>query len=249
MAPARAPAPAPEEHAALILRAVPYRDADLVVTLLTPSHGRLGALAKSARASRKRFAGGLHPGSLLRAELVARQHGLASLRGGRLLYAPTGAARALERFSGLAATLDLARALTPEALEDVPGFEDASETVRAIAGVADPWDAFFGYTLRLLVRQGVAPELDACVERGTPLPDGRPALFDPEKGGVVSRAAGGGPIRLSADALAAMRRAISGEPATFAASDRRAILDALLTTARARSGARLRAVEALDAYV
>lgn len=43
---------------AFILRAIPYKERDLMVTLLTPEHGRISALAKNARSSR-RFGGGV----------------------------------------------------------------------------------------------------------------------------------------------------------------------------------------------
>lgn len=45
---------------AFILRAVPYGDRDVIVTLLTSDMGRISALAKNARSSR-RFAGGIQP--------------------------------------------------------------------------------------------------------------------------------------------------------------------------------------------
>lgn len=43
---------------AFILRAIPYKERDLVVTLLTPEHSRISAIAKNARSSR-RFGGGV----------------------------------------------------------------------------------------------------------------------------------------------------------------------------------------------
>jgi DNA repair protein RecO len=46
-------------EAAIVLSAHPYRDADLLVTLLGAESGKYQALAKHARASRKRFFGGI----------------------------------------------------------------------------------------------------------------------------------------------------------------------------------------------
>jgi len=43
----------------LVLRLQPLRDTDLIVTLLSPSAGRIDALARAARTSRHRFAGSL----------------------------------------------------------------------------------------------------------------------------------------------------------------------------------------------
>lgn len=55
---------------AFVLRAVSYGERDVIVTLLTADQGRISALAKNARSSR-RFAGGLQP---LRKARVLLQH-------------------------------------------------------------------------------------------------------------------------------------------------------------------------------
>lgn len=44
----------------IILRSQPLREADLIVSVLTPSLGKLSAIARSARRSKKRFLGGLN---------------------------------------------------------------------------------------------------------------------------------------------------------------------------------------------
>src|SRR5262249_59649646 len=46
---------------AILLGAVAYGDADRVVTLMTRSHGKVGAMARGARKSRNRFGGALGP--------------------------------------------------------------------------------------------------------------------------------------------------------------------------------------------
>ncbi len=44
---------------AIVVRRVAYGEADLIVTLYTRELGKISALARSARRSRKRFGGGL----------------------------------------------------------------------------------------------------------------------------------------------------------------------------------------------
>jgi DNA repair protein RecO (recombination protein O) len=56
---------------AIVLRAVNYGEADRVVTLFGRDIGRVSALARSARKSQRRFAGGLGLGAV----------GVAALRG------------------------------------------------------------------------------------------------------------------------------------------------------------------------
>ena len=53
-----------------LLRAVPHGDADLVTTWLTRELGKLTAFARSARGSKKRFAGALSTMTLARLELA-----------------------------------------------------------------------------------------------------------------------------------------------------------------------------------
>jgi DNA repair protein RecO (recombination protein O) len=75
---------------ALVLRSVPFGEADLVVTLLTAQHGRIGAFARSARKSTKRFAGGIGPFSLLQVSWVPRAEGLCSLTSSDVIRRWTG---------------------------------------------------------------------------------------------------------------------------------------------------------------
>src|SRR5262249_26693257 len=62
------------EDEALVLSTRDYGEAYRLVTLLTRTRGKLTAFAAGARKSRRRFAGALEPGTLLRARLVER-HG------------------------------------------------------------------------------------------------------------------------------------------------------------------------------
>ena len=53
---------------ALLLRSVDYRDSDRIVTLLTERKGKMSALARGARRSRRRLGGALQPYVLMQAE-------------------------------------------------------------------------------------------------------------------------------------------------------------------------------------
>ncbi|HSM92508.1 MAG TPA: DNA repair protein RecO, partial [Anaeromyxobacteraceae bacterium] len=53
----------------IVLRVVDYGESDRIVTLLTRERGKVGAYARGARASRRRFPGLLEPFTLLSAEL------------------------------------------------------------------------------------------------------------------------------------------------------------------------------------
>ncbi len=46
---------------AIVLRSIRYGEADRILHLYTPEHGRLGAIAKGARRARSRFGARLEP--------------------------------------------------------------------------------------------------------------------------------------------------------------------------------------------
>src|SRR5690242_12198093 len=53
--------PMPKQSEALVLRTYPFHEADLLVTLLTRSEGKIRGVAKSAKRSKRRFGGALEP--------------------------------------------------------------------------------------------------------------------------------------------------------------------------------------------
>jgi DNA repair protein RecO (recombination protein O) len=70
---------------AVVVRVQNYGEADLIVALLTADRGRLDVLARSARSSRKRFAGVLRPFCQLQVLVDLKRHGsLATLTGAEL---------------------------------------------------------------------------------------------------------------------------------------------------------------------
>src|SRR5438445_3951028 len=60
---------APLKIEAIVLRSIRYGEADRVLHLYTPHHGRLGAIAKGVRRARSRFGARLEPFFHVRAVL------------------------------------------------------------------------------------------------------------------------------------------------------------------------------------
>ena len=67
--------PAEESSPAIVLRARDYAESDRIVTLLTRDQGKLGAIAKGAKASRYRFERKLEPFSHVTLYFRRRPHG------------------------------------------------------------------------------------------------------------------------------------------------------------------------------
>ncbi len=64
---------------AITLRRIPYGEFDLILTLLTPDHGKISVFARSARKDARRFSGAVEPFSLLKVVLRSGRGRLAVL--------------------------------------------------------------------------------------------------------------------------------------------------------------------------
>jgi DNA repair protein RecO (recombination protein O) len=169
---------------ALVARSVDYGEADRICTLLTREQGKLSALARSARKSRKRFGGAL--ALFVVGEATLKTSGRRSLL-------------ALERFDsredlGARITadvikvahgsymLELARELWGEGQPDEECFELVCAGLRALAALEQPAPGLLrAYELQILGVLGLAPALDSCVSCGTD----DAVIFDLDQGGLI----------------------------------------------------------------
>ena len=101
---------------AFILRTVNYRDSDRILTLLTRDLGKISAIARWARSSRKRFGGALEPFALLEVSLGrGRGHDkMFLLTEASLVDSHPGLATDLDRIGCAALVTELVRELTPD---------------------------------------------------------------------------------------------------------------------------------------
>ncbi len=99
----------------IVTRTRAYKDADLLVDFITGPQGRLSAIARGARKSKRRFAGALEIGAHLELNLQRRKSsGLYTLTGCDIISVPRRARLELGRFYQLAYVLELATALCQE---------------------------------------------------------------------------------------------------------------------------------------
>jgi DNA repair protein RecO (recombination protein O) len=175
------------QTSALVVRTVDYGEADRIVTLLTREHGKLSAIARGARRSKKRFGAGLALFGVGEATLSER---------------PGADLATLEAFDG-------ARGF-PGLLVDVAKVAHggyACELVRELVPMRQPepelFDLLIGFLglldatearaetlrvleLRTLEAVGLRPTLDRCLRcDGTDDLDRDGQVFDVRRGGVV----------------------------------------------------------------
>lgn len=186
---------------AIVLRHVDYGEADRVVTVLTPDHGRLKGFARGARKSRRRFGPALEPFAEVRLCWAARPGGeLVSVREAELVTLRVGLRRDLETLALAGYGCELTETLYDEAV----GFAEAFGLLRAFLDHLDAAgasaEARLLLELRLLTLAGIVPHLQHCSECHGPLPDG-PVGFSAARGGSLCPACGGDAVALKADRL------------------------------------------------
>ena len=156
------------EDEALVLGTLDYGEADRLVTLLTRGRGKLTAFAAGARKSRRRFAGALEPGTVLRARLVERHGSTVRLDAVEVVHAFPRIREELPRIARALYALELCRELLRD---DEPAPELLSLAVewlgRLDAGEAGP-TSVLAFELQALALAGLMPRFDACALCGGP---------------------------------------------------------------------------------
>jgi DNA repair protein RecO (recombination protein O) len=182
---------------ALLLRAVDYRDSDRILTLFTADRGKLSAIARGAKNSRRRFPGALEPYTLIRVELELGKGELFTLKRAEIVRVFPALLADLSRMEVAAAALMLLREAHAVHVPDVQAFVSALQFLTLIDHEPDPTRAaLLAYAMRVLALAGLAPRLATCGRSEEVVPDGKAAYFDPALGALIGKRFGGGPFLL-----------------------------------------------------
>jgi DNA repair protein RecO (recombination protein O) len=153
----------PKKSLALILKTQDYGEADRLVVFLTPAEGRVTALAKHARKSKRRFMNCLEPFSLVQLVYTEKpNHELARLESGELLEAFPELRRDLSPLA-VAACLTETAAEIVGAIDNLPElFEALKNSLAQLAAGLPTLSLFLSYLIRLLGLAGFGPRWQAC---------------------------------------------------------------------------------------
>lgn len=157
-----------------------------MVTLLGRATGKIAAIARSARKSRKRFGAALAPYILAEAQLTERRGELWQLVELEALRDFPTLGGELAKMAHAAYMTELCRESLPDHAPDERTFELYREALEVLDGGEPRVELLRAFELKLLDCVGFAPRLDACARCGS-----LEALcaFDPSVG-VVCRACG-----------------------------------------------------------
>ena len=170
---------------ALVLRTFDQGESDRLVHLFTAELGRVSAIAKGARRSRRRFPGTLELFSALDVRLVdPPRSALMRLEGARLVTSHEGLTRDLRRYAIGCQLLELLDRLTGERQPSPDLLRFSLGVLETVADeTPDPLLALLVLS-KTLARLGYRPELLACTLCSRELGDARVA-FEPRHGGAV----------------------------------------------------------------
>ena len=200
---------------AIVLRSIRYGEADRILHLYTPDHGRMSAIAKGARRTKSRFGARLEPFFHLRALLYQGRSELLTVTSAETLDAHgplrerasslDAAARACDAVARLFETDDPSPAVFHLLANELRLLDDDP----AASGPAHQ----LAFRLKLLVAGGFAPQLGSCASCGDAE---HLAGFSGAAGGVVCTACEASAFPLGAEAhaflVAALARPLAEAP-------------------------------------
>jgi DNA repair protein RecO (recombination protein O) len=215
---------------AIVLRQRKLGEADRILTLFSPTYGKLDAKAKGVRKTTSRMAGHLQPLNRCMVQ-IARGRTMDVIAGCETLESFQPLRDDLDRLSRALYAAELADRFLPERVENLPTYRllldtlhrlqsatsggDDPSTARAYRQAGSALDlALRHYEMRLLERSGFRPELEHCVDcqQALPaLPAGRQAVqnfFSPVAGGTYCASCGAGAVgsrALSVNGLKVLR--------------------------------------------
>lgn len=180
--------PAEEASAAIVLRARDYSESDRIVTLLTRDFGKLGGIAKGAKASRRRFERKLEPFSHVMLYFRRRPHG-------QLVFITRAEAAAelrpfnidddLAKIALGSYMLELADAMTSEGAEAEGAYRVLTEALGAMSESGASLALRQSFELNFLRWAGFGLEFARCRQCTAASVEDAPAYFVVSRGGVV----------------------------------------------------------------
>jgi DNA repair protein RecO (recombination protein O) len=169
---------------AIVVGVRAFKEADRMVDLLTPEHGRLTAIARNARKSQRRYGAALDLGNRIEASLRPPRGTLWALDEAMVLDGRKRAHCCLDRLSLLAYCAEvcgrLAREQHPE--PRLYGLLDMAATLLDAMEGAPSAQFRIGFEAKALTFAGVTPVLDACVACAEP--PAAPMVIVPHAGGA-----------------------------------------------------------------
>ncbi len=195
---------------AIVLRAWPFQEADLLVSLFTREQGRIKGVARHAMRSRRRFGGALEPMTHVRASYAERpRQELVRLDAFEILFSPLSQPIDYARTAALQLIAEVLEESLPEQAPEDAVFRLALAVLEEIqvGRVAVPVTYFALWMNRLM---GWMPELGHCVVCGLDLHGGTVWYSATSDGVTCSDDRRNGSLALAAESISIAARVFRG---------------------------------------
>lgn len=193
---------------AIVLRRMNVGEADRILTVYTPTRGKMRVVAKGVRRTSSRLAGYIEQFTQTRL-LIARGRNLDIITQSEpiKIFRNLSEIGDLELWGHAVYAVQLLDKLTEDGLENFPAYQLLSETLEALNAGENPRVIMRAYELHMLGYMGYRPQLQQCVRCQSEL---QPIVnyFSPELGGVLCANCGQierRSVELSVDALKVLR--------------------------------------------
>jgi DNA repair protein RecO (recombination protein O) len=198
---------------AIVLRAWPFQEADLLVSLFTREQGRLKGVARHAMRSRRRFGGALEPMTYVRATYAERpRQELVRLDAFEILSSPLSRPVDYARTAALQLVAEVVEEALPEQAPEDAVFRLVLAVLEEMQ-VGRVWMPVTYFCLWMNRLMGWMPELGHCVVCGLDLRGGT-VWYSGTSDGVTCeddrRGGRGGSVGLSAASVEEARRVFRG---------------------------------------
>ena len=177
---------------AVVLGKIPYGESDLIVTLYTRDFGKLSAIARHARQSKRRFAGSLE--SLAKAKVrVKERRGseLWTLSQSTVECSYLSLASNMDTFVPATYATELVRELTAREQPSSAIFDLLEHVYQLLSCWGPNLFMMRAFELQLLKLLGLAPETATCVACAKRRQMVRKCFWDPGRGGTICVACAG----------------------------------------------------------
>ncbi len=179
----------------IVLRTIPFGEADLIVTYITLDFGILKAFAKSPRKTKSRFGSSLEPFTHSLIGVMGREDAqLPRLTQSDIVRPHQALRESLRTMVSLSAMAELTLALMPESAPNEPAFRLLEQVLDLMDSAPDDPLYPLAYAIRFLELKGYAPALGGCAICGAACCE-----FYPSMGALVCRScrAEGSSVRLA----------------------------------------------------
>ncbi len=208
------------ENTAIVLRHASYRDNDRMLTLLSPSRGRIDAMLRNCRKPKSPF---LSAGELfaLGDYMLYENGGHTTVTSVRLIETFYPLRNNYDRLTCGVYLLNLTEAAAEPEQEQRELFMLLLHTLSRLTFSDQPWKPLLaGFLLHFSACQGFRPRLGHCALCGGSLPESGPFFFDAEAGGLVCAGCRQYPAApVSAAAVRWMRLALRSGSASWVESE------------------------------